>query len=118
MKHEKWVLEEKLGEAAGCKVPQAAIAQMKAARVCAEEILNDAKRVGAFSDVRALMKSKGALLLAFDRTFLLELEWLGQHGEVCVCASSAQADPELLPDTLGQHHLESGDPEARWAPGR
>ena len=81
MKHEKWVLEEKLGEAAECKVPQAAIAQMKAARVCAEEILNDAKRVGSFSDIKALVKSNSALLLALDRTFLLELEWLEQHGE-------------------------------------
>ena len=81
MKHEKWILEEKLGEAAECKVPQAVIAQMKAARVCAEEILNDAKRVGAFSDIKALMKSNSGLLLALDGTFLLELEWLGQHGE-------------------------------------
>lgn len=117
MKHEKWALEEKLGEAAECKVPQAAIAQMTAARVCAEGILNDAKRVGAFSDIKALMKSNSALLLALGRTFLLELEWLEQHGEG-VCASSAQADPEVLPDTFGQYHLEPGDPEARWAPQR
>ena len=81
MKQEKWILEEKLGEAAECKVPQAVIAQVKAARVCAEEILNDARRVGAFSDIKALMKSNSGLLLALDRTLLLELEWLEQHGE-------------------------------------
>ena len=81
MKHEKRVLEEKLGEAVGCKVPEAAIAQMRVARVCVEEILNDARRVGAFSDIKAMMKSNSAFLTALDRIFLLELGWLEQHGD-------------------------------------
>jgi hypothetical protein len=113
MKHEKWILDE-LGEAEDCEVPEAAIAQMKAARTCAEEILNDASAVNTFSDIQAIMKSNSTLLIALDRTFLLELKWLEQHGEEAFAQAVHRKVMECFPTsstslTLNQSAMKLDD---------
>ena len=90
---------DEFGEAEDCKVPGAVIAQMKAARTCAEEILNDASMVGTFSDIQALMKSNSTLLIALDRSFLLELKWPEQHGDEAFVEAVHRKIMECFPTT-------------------
>jgi hypothetical protein len=98
MRHERWILDGDVCSG-DCEVPDAAISQMKAARSCAEEVLND-QDLACFADIQKVMSSNSTLLLAMDRTFVLELSWLEQHGEQAMQDAMRRRILQCLPSAM------------------
>eukprot|EP00969_Alexandrium_andersonii_P191612 8462822-Alexandrium_andersonii.AAC.1 len=61
---------------------EALLAQMVAARKCANEMLRDSSST-CFGDVQKVRKANASLLISMDPSLRLELSWLSDLAEAC-----------------------------------
>lgn len=73
MEYEEWLFPGR--EAQQCTAPDFLFDSMKAARVCAEEIIQSVNP-GCFDEMRRALISNASTLCSLDRSFRLELEFL------------------------------------------
>jgi hypothetical protein len=104
LRHEKMVAPAGW-EAVDAKVPKALLTSMESARKTASALLDD-DRVTAFEDVKRVMVKSGRSLVAVDRSFRIELEFL----EICGAEVATKADSmlvEMLPPEGSQGEIQA-----------
>lgn len=103
--YEEWFMDT--ASKVACALPEDILKPMQAARVCARDIMAEAKLL-SFADLRKLMLANASTLMSLDRSFKLELEFLEGPAEGVLGASlDAKALACLPTATIAMSLLDS-----------